>query len=296
MNVPYLGEICALSSAVLWAFAIVLFKKSGEHVHPIALNGFKVVLALVLYVPTIYASGGTLFEPFTTREYVLLAASGAVGMAVGDTLLFQSLNMIGASASALVSTLYSPFMIALSFVWLGETLTAVQFLGVALILAAVLETARSREHAKVRVGRRVAGVLIGAGGLLAMAVGVVMIKRLLDRAPLLWAIEIRQVGGVVALGGYLLLHRDRARILRSLWTRGSRTYTVTSSLIGGYAALTLWLGGMKFTKVSVAAALNQTNMVFVLLFAVWILHERISPLRVAAIFVAFVGALLVTFG
>lgn len=296
MDVPYLGEICALSSAVLWAFAIVLFKKSGEHVHPIALNGFKVVLALVLYVPTIYATGGTLFEPFTAREYVLFAASGAVGMAVGDTLLFQSLNMIGASASALVSTLYSPFMIALSFVWLGETLTAVQFLGVALILAGVLETARTREHAKVGARRRVAGVLIGAGGLLAMAIGVVMVKHLLDRAPLLWAIEIRQVGGVVALGVYLVLHRDRARILRSLWTRGSRTYTVTSSLIGGYAALMLWLGGMKFTKVSVAAALNQTNMIFVLLFAVWILHERISPLRVAAIFVAFVGALLVTFG
>jgi len=296
MDVPYLGEICALSSAVLWAFAIVLFKKSGEHVHPIALNGFKVVLALVLYVPTIYATGGTLFEPFTAREYVLFAASGAVGMAVGDTLLFQSLNMIGASASALVSTLYSPFMIALSFVWLGETLTAVQFLGVALILAGVLETARTREHAKVGARRRVAGVLIGAGGLLAMAIGVVMVKHLLDRAPLLWAIEIRQVGGVVSLGVYLVLHRDRARILRSLWTRGSRTYTVTSSLIGGYAALMLWLGGMKFTKVSVAAALNQTNMIFVLLFAVWILHERISPLRVAAIFVAFVGALLVTFG
>jgi drug/metabolite transporter (DMT)-like permease len=296
MNVPYLGQICALSSAVLWALAIVLFKKSGEHVHPIALNAFKVVLALVLYVPTIYATGGTLFEPFTAREYALFAASGAVGMAVGDTLLFQSLNMIGASASALVSTLYSPFMIALSFVWLGETLTAVQFLGVALILAAVLETAPTREHAKVGARRRVAGVLIGAGGLLAMAVGVVMIKHLLDRAPLLWAIEVRQVGGVVALGVYLLLHRDRARIVRSLWTRGSRTYTLTSSLIGGYAALMLWLGGMKFTKVSVAAALNQTNMIFVLLFAVWILHERISPLRVAAIFVAFAGALLVTFG
>jgi drug/metabolite transporter (DMT)-like permease len=50
------------------------------------------------------------------------------------------------------------------------------------------------------------------------------------------------------------------------------------------------------TLVSVASALNQTNTVFVLLFAAWILRERISPSRIVAIVVAFAGATLVTFG
>ena len=80
MGVPYLGEICSLAAAILWALAIVLFKKSGEHVHPIALNTFKNVLAALLYLPTIYLAGGTLVEPFPAGDYWLLAASVVPGL------------------------------------------------------------------------------------------------------------------------------------------------------------------------------------------------------------------------
>ena len=75
MNTPYLGEVCSLAAAILWALAIVLFKKSGEHVHPVALNVFKNVLAGCLYLPTIYLAGGTLAAPFPAGDYWLLAVS-----------------------------------------------------------------------------------------------------------------------------------------------------------------------------------------------------------------------------
>jgi drug/metabolite transporter (DMT)-like permease len=297
MDVPYIGEALSLAAAVAWAMAIVLFRKSGEHVHPVALNAFKDVAAALLYVPTIYFAGGTLFEPFALGDYGLAAASGAVGIALGDTLLFQCLNMVGASATALVSTLYSPFTIALGFLWLGETMSPLQLVGVALILGAVLETTRgARERKTVGRGRLLLGIGVGVVAVLSMAVGIVMVKPLLDRAPLLWTVEIRLLGGVAALLVYLAFNPNRRRILSTLWVRESRAVTVTSSVLGGYVAMVIWLGGMKFTQVSIASALNQTNTVFVLIFAAWILRERISPARVVAIVVAFVGATLVTIG
>jgi drug/metabolite transporter (DMT)-like permease len=296
MNVPYLGEICSLAAAILWALAIVLFKKSGEHVHPVALNVFKNVLAALLYLPTLYLTGGTLAAPFAAGDYWLLAASGAIGIAVGDTLLFQCLNMIGASATALVSMLYSPLIIGLGFLWLGESLTAPQLVGVALIIGAVFETTRIGDGYSVTRRRRILGIGVGICAVVAMAVGVVMIKPVLDRAPLLWAIEIRLFGGVAALLLYLLFNPNRWRILSTLLVRESRLSTVTSSVVGGYLAMVVWLGGMKFTLVSIASALNQTNTIFVLLFAALILHERITRTRVIAILVAFAGATLVTFG
>jgi drug/metabolite transporter (DMT)-like permease len=131
---------------------------------------------------------------------------------------------------------------------------------------------------------------------MAMAVGIVMIKPVLNRAPLLWAVEIRMLGGVAALLLYLAFNPRRRLILSTLLVRESRLATIGSSVIGGYFAMVCWLGGMKLTQVSVASALNQTNTVFVLLFAAWILRERISPTRVIAILVAFAGATLVTFG
>lgn len=295
-STPYTGEILSLSAAILWAMAIVLFKRSGESVHPVALNTFKDTLAMLLYIPTLALAGVSLFQDYPLNAYLLLLASGVIGIAIGDTLLFKSLFMIGAGASALVSCLYSPFIIGLSWIFIGERLTWLQLLGALLIISAVLETTRVEKRAETDLKRRLIGIGWGVLAQVAMAVGVVMVKPLLDEAPLLWALEIRLIGGVAALLLFLWSNPSRGRILSTLLTRGSKRFTWSSSLIGGYLAMVVWLGGIKLTKASIAAALNQTNTIFVLIFAALILKERITLGRVIAIITAVVGALLVTFG
>ncbi|MCK5408214.1 MAG: DMT family transporter, partial [Candidatus Krumholzibacteria bacterium] len=265
-------------------------------VHPVALNTFKDVLAVILYVPTLAIAGVSLIQNYPASDYVLLLVSGVIGIAVGDTLLFKSLNTIGAGASALVSCLYSPFIIGLSFVWIGERLTWLQLVGVVLIISAVLETTRTGDREISDVRRNLFGVAWGILAVAAMAVGVVMIKPLLDEAPVLWVLQIRLIGGVAALLLFLAINPARGRILSTLLIRKSRGYTFVSSMIGGYVAMLIWLGGIKFTKASIAAALNQTNTVFVLVFAALILRERITAGRIIAILLAVTGALLVTFG
>jgi len=295
--VPYAGEILSVVAAVLWALALVLFRKSGEKVHPIALNMFKDLVALVLYLPTLYIAGETLFIDAPARDWWLMLASGAIGIAIGDTLLFWSLNMLGAGTYALISSMYSPTIILLAFFFVGEQLGLVQIAGAALIVGAVLEATRTPgDEQSVDRRHQLLGVVIGLAGVLSMGVAVVMIKPLLATAPLFWAVEIRLAGGVVALAVILLLHPRRKEIVRSLFVRSHRGVTITGSLIGGYVAMACWLGGIKLTQVSIASALNQTYTVFTLIFAAIILRERITRLRVAAILTALVGALMVTFG
>jgi len=93
-SIPYLGEILASLAAVLWAIAVILFKKSGEHVHPIALNLFKTALAVILFIPTLYFFKQPFFRDAPLNEYVLLLASGAIGIGIADTLFFKCLNML----------------------------------------------------------------------------------------------------------------------------------------------------------------------------------------------------------
>ncbi len=52
MNHP-LGQACALLSALIWAFALVLFKLSGERITPLALNLYKNIVGLVLLTLTL---------------------------------------------------------------------------------------------------------------------------------------------------------------------------------------------------------------------------------------------------
>ncbi|MEE8640997.1 MAG: DMT family transporter [bacterium] len=293
---PHLGESFALLAAIAWAFAVILFKKSGETVHPIGLNLFKDLFALVLLVPTMWLFGETLWRDAPAAEYALLLASGALGIGLGDTFFFKSLNLLGAGLTAIVDCLYSPFIIGLSLLFLAEKLSALQVVGAALVVAAVL--AASLEWRKGLIGRRdlAFGILYGVLGLASMAVGIVMIKPLLERSPLLWATEVRVIGGVAALAVILLFHRRRRAIVSSVVsTRGWR-YMLGGSFVGAYLAMVFWLAGMKYTQASIAAALNQTANVFIFIFAALLLREPITRRRTLGIVLGFAGAVLVSFG
>jgi drug/metabolite transporter (DMT)-like permease len=71
---------------------------------------------------------------------------------------------------------------------------------------------------------------------------------------------------------------------------------VPGSVIGAYLAMVIWLGGMKYTQTSIAAALNQTSNIFVFILAAILLREPVTLIRVIAIILAFAGAFVVSFG
>ena len=292
----YMGEVLALVTAVTWALAVIFFKRSGEAVRPVGLNLFKNVLALVLFLPTFYLFGERLFLAAPLNDYLLLLASGALGIGIADTLFFKSLNLLGAGRTAIVDCLYSPFIIGLSLVWLGERLTVLQIVGAVMIISAVL--AITREHAANPADRGAAiwGVALGAASMACTAVGIVMIKPLLNDAPLLWVTETRLAGGVVMLLLTLLVRRDRMAILRSIAAPQRWGFTAAGGFTGGYLAMVLWLAGMKYTQASIAAALNQTSSIFVFVFAALLLKEKITAVRFAGITLGVVGVFLVTFG
>jgi drug/metabolite transporter (DMT)-like permease len=295
-TVPYIGEGFALLTAVAWAFAVILFKKSGETVHPVGLNLFKDLFALALFIPTTFLFGEALWRDVPASAYALLLVSGALGIGLGDTFFFKSLNLLGAGLIAIVDCLYSPFIIGLSMLFLAERLSVLQGVGAALVVLAVL--AASLEWRPGLINRRelAAGIAYGIAGLAAMAVGIVMIKPLLERSPLLWATEVRVVGGVAALAVILLFHRRRRAILSSVVRTRGWGYMLGGSFAGAYLAMVLWLAGMKYASASVASALNQTANVFIFVFAALLLREPITHRRTVGIVMGVVGAVLVSFG
>ncbi len=295
-TIPYFGETLALLTAITWAVAVILFKKSGESVHPLALNMFKNILAFILFIPTLYLAGGSFFPPAPSGEYWLLIISGILGIGIGDTLFLKSLNLLGAGLQAIVSCMYSPSIIVLSFFWLSESMGPLQIIGAIMIISAVL-TAVSRKKATGITRRNlILGVSLGVLAHIVSGVGIVMIKTLLERSPLLWVTEIRLFGGIVILFLVLLLHPERQKIVSSLKTARSWKFTVSGSFAGAYLSMILWLAGMKFARASIAAALNQTSNIFVFILAAWLLKEPINARKTVGIFLGVSGAFLVTFG
>lgn len=197
--------------------------------------------------------------------------------------------------TAIVDCFYSPFIIGLSIIFLGESLTAIQVCGVVLIISAVLTATHPKGRGNISRNDLFWGILWGILAMASTAAGIVMIKPILEYSPILWAVEVRLMGGVIVLMLVLLFHPSRRKIISSLYSSGSWRYTISGSFCGAYLAMMLWLAGMKFTQASIAAALNQTSNIFIFVFAAFILKEKINLQRTIAIIMAIIGVFIVTF-
>ncbi len=295
-STPYLGEALSLTTAVFWAFAVILFKRSGETARPLALNLFKTLLAAVLIPPTMLLLGQPLMHPAPLNDYLLLFISGALGIALADTLFFKALNILGAGRSAIVDCTYSPLVILQAMIFLGETLSALQMTGVVLIVAAVLLVGLEKDPGAITRRRLAFGILLSLLYMIMLTVSLVMVKPLLERSPVLWVTQMRLLSAIPVLLLMLALHPGRRKILGSLSHAGGWRFIVPGTVLGNYLALITWLGGMKYAMASVASALNQTSNLFVFILAALFLKERVTPFRLVGILLGAAGVYLATFG
>jgi drug/metabolite transporter (DMT)-like permease len=289
-----MGELLALLTALIWAAAVILLKRSGESVPPFALNLFRVTVSSVLLLPTAFLAGQASVTSASLSDILLLVASGAIGVAISDTLFHASLNRIGAGISAIIDCLYSPLTVLLAFLALNERLSTLQLVGLALVLGGVFAAARHEPPHGVAPRQVAVGVVWGVLAMVALAVGIVIAKPVLDRSTLLWAATVRQVGCLAVMLPVALLSRRRAQILGALRPSSVWLHSLPGAVLGSYLGLICWIGGLKYTKVGVAAILNQSSTIYILILAAIFLKEPLTRRKLLASLVALAGIILVT--
>jgi drug/metabolite transporter (DMT)-like permease len=178
-------------------------------------------------------------------------------------------------------------------------MSAVQLVGVVLILSAVLSVTRMRGPAAgAHLPRRtlVAGIVFGILTTTTQGVSIVMIKPLLSDVPLMWANCWRLLGGIAMSFLLLPLMTDPRRELATL--RDVRVWPVMipGAIVGTYVSLVFWLAGMKYTQASTASALNQTATLWTFVLAALLLREPVTWKRLAGLGLGLGGVALVTFG
>jgi len=288
-----MGQFFALLTALIWAVAVILLKRSGETVSPFALNLFRVVFSTCLLLPTVVLAGQAGWQG-SRRDILILFASGIIAIATSDTLFHMSLNAVGAGISAIIDCLYAPLTVLFATVLLGERLSVLQLLGMALVLSGVLAAARHDPPHGVSRRQLVLGVTWGVLAMIALALGIVIAKPVLNHSPVLWATAVRQIGclGVMVPGA--LLSPRRREFLHVFKPSPSWRFMLPGALLGSYLALIFWIAGMKYTKVGVAAILNQSSTIYVLILAAVFLKEKLTLGKVIASAVAITGIVLVT--
>lgn len=291
------GELYSLSCALIWAVGVILFRIGGMRASPVALNLFKNSIGLGLFLVTLPLLGiSYLPEDTTTADLVALAVSGVIGIGIADTLFFAGLNRLGAGNSAIVDSLYSPFVILCAFVYLHEPIGWRVLVAMALMTSAILigTWEPSLPHEPGERKRVAAGVAFGLSGILLMAFGLVVAKPVLEHANAWWVSAARLVAGTAFLAVQGMLPKHRADVAATF--RPSRAWRVTlpAGIIGCYLAMITWIAGMKLTLASIASVLNQTSTLFVVVLAAIFLKEKLTARKAAAVAIALVGAVLVS--
>jgi drug/metabolite transporter (DMT)-like permease len=299
---PGFGELCSILSALAWAIGLMFYRQLGARLPPLQLNFLKNLLVLGMLLPAIPLVHGLAIPHFTGLQLAAAIASGVLGIGVADTLYFRALNELGAGRMGILGNFYSPFVIVLSFAFLGEHLLPAQLAGFALVTAGVWVAAWPRKVARGLVPdtpiggaapeppppHPLRGLAFGLSAVILMAVSVVLAKRVLEAQPLLWVTGWRMVGAIVGMG-VIALARGEGRAMFGVvggipWGR-----LALAAFIGQFLAMILWLAGYKFTQASVAAILNETASVFILLLAAIWLKEPLTRRAVIGVLLTLSG-------
>lgn len=283
-----LGEALAVLSALAWSAGVIIYKRLGETIAPARLNLLKNVVVMSFLLPTLLLFGGAM--PEIGRGDVLIAlGSGAIGIAVADTMYLTALNQLGAARMGILGNFYSPFVILLSFLFLGERLGPLQMVGFVLVSSGVLVVGArtSSEPAQRQALRR--GLALGIASIALMALAIVLVKRILETQPLIWIVALRLCGG---LAGLLLIFAWRRQ---PPWPPAAERRPVNwpillfGAFVGQYLSMLFWLGGYKYTSASVAAILNETTSIFIVLLAAIFLHEALNRRKVVGVMLTVSG-------
>jgi drug/metabolite transporter (DMT)-like permease len=278
-----IGEACSIGAALSWAAGVVIYKRLGESLAPGTLNLVKNVLVLAMIVPTVPLVHGFAMPSLSANAIVLALLSGVLGIAVADTLYFKALNTLGAGRMGVVGNFYSPFVIVLSFAFLGERLSALQLAGFALVSGGVLIVSGHDPHRRLTKAELRKGALLGVAAVLLMATAIVMIKRVLEGAPLFWIVLLRLVGGVAGMLAVFAWRREPLPIPGRTGTKLHWPLLLLAAFLGQYVSMALWMAGYKYTEASVAAVLNETASVFIVLLAALFLREGLDARRLVGV-------------
>ncbi|MEZ9070687.1 DMT family transporter [Vibrio splendidus] len=297
----YIGELAAIGAAIVWACATWIYGQFGHRFSAMQLNIVKGVVAsgMMLFVMPLIPMPE--FE-LSTNHFLILAISGVIGIAIGDSAYFAALKRIGANKTLLLESLAPPLSGVLAIMFLGAALTLQSWLGVVITTLAV--TFVVFQPSKSANGNNLSndnaqwgGIGYGLVASVCQASGVVISHYALvagDIPPLLGAL-IRLTIGVFAV--MLIIpfveKKPYSSIKRDLWemTKLDKLWLLGAIFVGTFLALWLQQVALKNANPAIAQTLIATSPVFILVIYV-IKGEKVSKLSVIGTLAALGGVSL----
>ena len=298
MDSHLVGQAAALATSCLWTFNSILFTEAGKKIGSVSVNAYRIATAVALLCTAHLALLGNLLPAATTTQWLWVAASGIVGLGIGDFGLFAAFVLFGTRRSLLVMALSPVFASIAAFVLLGETFSPLGAMGVATTLIGVVWVILEREQEAVQrplSGRsRSWGVFLALIGALGQGLGLACAKKgIYSENGLvlhpLSATLIRMVFGALFVWAAILATGRMGDLRRALSDKQGIRYTVAGAFLGPFLGVTFSMVAVTYTQTGIAQTLMSLMPVLIIPL-VWALYRQKTSLRgIAGAVVAVIG-------
>ena len=293
MSMPYLGEISALLTAILWAVSSYFFASAINKIGSLNVNFLRLVISLILLAVTIFIFN--LSIDISLRQWILLMLSGIVGLAIGDALFFKSLEYLSPRISTLVTSLSPAISAIMAFLFLNERISIMNITGIFIALSGVMlvvfkkeeNTGNAKNTKELNKGLLYAFLYtLGQGG------GIILAK---------FAYEEKEVNSVTATAIRIL---PAAIILLPFFWMKVKSFNpkiifqgnkkifsdvLLATILSAYIGMVLMLVSVTQTSIAVASTIMGTVPIIQLVIVRFFYKERLT-------FRSYVGAIINVIG
>jgi drug/metabolite transporter (DMT)-like permease len=291
----YEGELAAVATALCWAVGSLFFTLTGRKAGSGTVNRARLFLALVFLIPMHRLFVGEWLPVQAGGDrFLWLGLSGVIGYVAGDGMLFEAFVLIGPRLSMLLMTMVPIFGATLAWVFIGESLSSLEIIAILITMAGIAwVVGEKKNRASAISGRYSLGLLLGAGGALGQAVGLLLAKKGLE-------------GGFSAVSGNLIrVGAAAVCLLIYTWTRGDfrfhidrladgrvRWQIAVASFLGPVLGVVLSLVAISKTEIGIASTLMSLSPLFLIPLSRMVFKERITVRAVVGTLVALCGSSL----
>lgn len=323
----YFGELIAIAVAVSWTFTALFFEFAGNRVGSLVVNLLRLFFAFFLLGALLYFTTGS-FLPASAdgKTWLWMSLSGLVGFVFGDLCLFYSYILITARFSQLLMTLAPPFAALFGWMMLGEKLSPMGFLGMAVTLTGIAISILKKggktqpgDNGQIKDDTLIAGVsnmrgihlhlplkgvLLGLGGALGQGLGIVLSKigmnhyadaaqgtEVASYIPFA-ATQMRIITGVIGFALIIFMTGRRALLTTGIKDRKAVAAIFMGAIFGPFVGVSLSLMAVQHTNTAIASTIMATTPIIILIPYVLLYKKRISPIEILGAILSVAGVSL----
>ena len=267
----------SILAAFCWAIASLVSADVARNMGGLPFNRLRLFFVSVMLI--IYTIIIDTWHTINFDHLNLILISGIIGIFLGDTLLFMALQRIGPRRNNILFSLAAPFTILLNISLLKQQMSFINILGCFIVFSGVIiaisyGSANNNNHRWEKIeGSLVTGIIFGILAALCQAVGLIIMKPILDAgADPIASATIRTSISCILLSFTFLLKSNNF-VSRIPLNKSIITKSIISGFLGMALGMSLLLISLQKADAGIVATLSSTSPI-IILFLIWILTKK----------------------